>query len=376
VQPIGEFTTLGYYQFEYYIKESNESQIKETLTFKSIELKDVFEIGVKKFDPESNIIQIYLENKENLDLGKTKIKLTSDFFTLEKEFDVGPYGKEEFSLTLDKEEFSDLFAGFYAYQATITVDNVEAQLSGNLEFVEKDIVKTTEENYGLLIRTTTITKSNEGNAMAPSELVINKNIISRLFTSFEPVPDRVERDGTKITYVWSKVLNPGESYDIKVNTNWIFPFLLIILVIAVVVLAKRYSMAPLSIRKKVGFVRAKGSEFALKVTLQVQARKYIEKVNIIERLPAMVKLYERFGAQTPSKVDIKKKRLEWNFKKLESGEKRTLSYIIYSKVGVLGKFALPQATGHYEQEGTLHETTSNRAYFVSEQQGGEDAQDE
>ena len=74
----------------------------------------------------------------------------------------------------------------------------------------------------------------------------------------------------------------------------------------------------------------------------------------------------------PEKVDEKNKRIEWGFDKLEAGEVRTLSYIIYSKVGVLGKFALPPATAFYKKEGELKESESNRAFFVAEPGEGRD----
>jgi len=43
-----------------------------------------------------------------------------------------------------------------------------------------------------------------------------------------------------------------------------------------------------------------------------------------------------------------------------------LSYIIYSKVGILGKFALPVTTAVYEREGKIHEAESNRTFFIAE----------
>jgi len=51
-----------------------------------------------------------------------------------------------------------------------------------------------------------------------------------------------------------------------------------------------------------------------------------------------------------------------------------IHYLVYSKVGVLGKFALPSATAIYEKEGKVKETTSNRAFFVSETRGKEEAE--
>jgi len=44
-----------------------------------------------------------------------------------------------------------------------------------------------------------------------------------------------------------------------------------------------------------------------------------------------------------------------------------VSYIVYSKIGVLGKFALPPTTAIYEKEGKIKETESNKAYFMAEE---------
>jgi hypothetical protein len=66
-------------------------------------------------------------------------------------------------------------------------------------------------------------------------------------------------------------------------------------------------------------------------------------------------------------VDAKNRRIEWHFDRLQDGETRVISYIIYSKVGVLGKFELPTTTAIYERDGEVHETESNRAFFIAEQ---------
>ena len=81
-----------------------------------------------------------------------------------------------------------------------------------------------------------------------------------------------------------------------------------------------------------------------------------------------MKLYERFGGQPPNKINEKARTMEWNFEKLEEGEIRTLSYVIYSKsVGIMGKFALPPAVAIYQKEGEIKDVESNKAYFVAEQ---------
>ena len=151
------------------------------------------------------------------------------------------------------------------------------------------------------------------------------------------------------------------------RTNWFFPLLAIFLIVTVVVLTKKFSKTNLVLRKKISFVKTKSKGFALKVSIFVSAKKYIERVNIIDRLPPLVKVHERFGAEKPTRVNEKTRRIEWNFEKLEAGEIRTLTYIIYSEVGVLGKFALPTTTAIYVKDNKIHEAESNRAYFMSEQ---------
>ncbi|GAI99656.1 unnamed protein product, partial [marine sediment metagenome] len=252
-----------------------------------------------------------------------------------------------------------------------SIGDEEADIEGVIKFVEKDILITTKKDYGFIVSTNVIKKTNDGNVLAESETLIKKNVVSRLFTSFSPEPDVVEREGMIVSYTWARGIKPGESLEITVKTNWIFPLLVILLIITVVMLVKRYSGVNLVLRKRVSFVRAKGGEFALKVSIHVNAKKYIERVTIIDRLPILVKVHERFGGEIPSRVDDKTRRIEWNFEKLEAGEVRMLSYIIYSKVGIVGKFALPSATAIYEKEGDIKESESNKAFFMAETKQGE-----
>ena len=132
-------------------------------------------------------------------------------------------------------------------------------------------------------------------------------------------------------------------------------------------MVKRISTTELILKKRVNFVKTKGGEFALKVSLTVNAQKYVERVSVVDKLPSITKIHDRFSGPPPTRVDEKTRRIEWNFEKLEEGETRMVSYIIYSKIGILGKFALPPATAFYESTGKIKEVQSNRAFFVSEQ---------
>jgi hypothetical protein len=367
VYPRSNFAQRGLVTFNLFIQGQDRNEETVPLELKVIDLEDSIVVGSEKFDSSSNSLQIYIENKVNFDFGEVKSGFKSPFFDFQKEFSLGKYEKKSFNVELDKEDFAEVMAGFYTITAKIDIDGQEANIEGTMKFSETNLLETTKESYGFIIRTDLIRKSNKGNVMSESEIIIKKNIITRLFTNLNPEPDIVERQGTKIYYTWSEQINPGGVFEVRVKTNWLFPLLIIFLIVAVVVMTKKFSKTNLVLRKKISFVRAKGGEFALKVSIFVTAKKYIERVNIIDRLPPLVKVHERFGAEQPTRVNEKTRRIEWNFEKLEAGEIRTLNYIIYSKVGILGKFALPTATAIYEKDGDIHETESNKAFFMAEQ---------
>ncbi len=367
--PLSDFNYRGQYILSYFIKGSGADSIKKDVTFKIIDLKDAFEIGSNELDPESNSITIYIKNNENFEFPDIDVKFDSIFFDTEEEFDLEPYEKKEFEIELDKKDFRELLAGYYTLKADVEVYGKNAEVEGVINFKEKDNLKTTINDYGFIINNHIITKENEGNVVANSTIAINRNIISRIFTTFNIEPDVVEREGFNVYYTWKEDIRPGETFELKVKTNWLIPFLIIIFIVIAVVLAKKYVSTDIVLRKRVSFVKAKGGEFALKVSITVSAKNFVERVNIHDRLPPLVKVYERFGGEKPQRINHSNKKIEWYFEKLEAGEVRVLSYIIYSKVGVLGKFALPSATAIYEKEGKIKEEESNKAFFISESIG-------
>lgn len=367
VYPRDDLKNEGRVIFDIYVQGKDGSQTTAPLMVNIVQLKNAFVVGAEEFKPDSNNISVYIKNAVNFNFNNIKAEFKSPFFSFEKEFSLTPYEKKSFEITLNKEDFKDLMAGFYTLNVEANVGNKKADVEGTMKFSEKDIVTTSQDDYGVIISTKKITKTNEGNVISTSSTVLKKNIISRLFTTFSPEPDLVERKGLSVYYTWERELKPGDSLSIVVKTNWLLPLLAVLLVIAIVILVKQFSRTSLSLKKKVTFVKAKGGEFALKVSVIVNARHYIQRVNVIDRLPMLVKLHEKFGGEMPKKVDEKNRRIEWYFDKLQAGETRVISYIIYSKVGVLGKFALPTTTAIYEKDGQVHEAESNHTFFIAEQ---------
>ena len=376
IYPREDFDYRGFYTFEYFVRGKDTTEISQKLTMKVVNLEDVFEIGSGEIDPESNSLKIYIHNKENLNFEEINVKFGSAFFDFEEKFSLESNERKNFTIQLNKEDFKKLIAGFYTLNSEINVNDVAVNLESVIKFVEKDILTTSKKYYGFIINTQIIEKKNEGNVITKTETVIRKNIISRLFTTFSPEPDVVDRQKAYVYYTWSREIMPGETLEIIVKTNWLFPLIIALFIVIVVILAKEYKKTNLVLRKRVSFVKAKGGEFALKVSIVIHAKKHIERVSIIDRIPNLMKIYERYGKEKPKRINEKTKRIEWEFDMLEEGETRIVSYIIYSKIGIIGKFALPEATGVYDKDGKIHETQSNKTFFIAEQRKGEVEEEE
>ena len=355
----------GHVRFNYFIQASDKSELTKSFTVNMIELKDAFEIGSSSIDPESSSIKIYIHNKVNFDFKNLNVEFRSLFFDLGRTFDVAPYERKEFDVTLNKENFAKLTAGFYTLNAKVSVNSITGETEGTINFVEKNILKEEKDTYGFILYTTVIKKINEGNTPSQASISVDKNIISRIFTSFSVEPDNVKREGFGVTYMWNREVSPGESFEVRVNTNWLIPLLIAILIVLTVVFARKYSNTDLVLRKRVSFVNAKGGEFALRVLINVEAKRFVENVKVFDRLPPLVKIYEKFGGTLPKRFNKTRRVFEWEFENLEAGERRTLSYVIYSKVGVLGKFALPSTTATFEREGKEKSTSSNKTFFLA-----------
>ncbi len=353
--------------FNFYIIQDDKTEQKEQILFRVLSIGEALEINPIDITPNSENLTLIVRNTLDLSLENITIKINSLLSNDELSFSLAPHEEKSLSLSLDKDALKGLEAGFYTLSIELETNGIKDSIEKRINYLETDLISTSEERSGFIINTHTIKKENIGNTPMASEIKIQKNILSRLFTSFNVEPDLAKREGFRVFYFWNRELSPGEVLTVRATTNWIIPIIVVLLIVSIVVMAKRYSRDNLLLKKRISFVKAKGGEFALKVTITVKARKNLERVNIIDRLPAIVKIYERFGSEKPSSIDEKHKKIQWEFERLEQGEVRALSYIIYSKVGVLGKFVLPSAVGVYEVDGKIAESKSNRAFFVADQ---------
>ncbi|MAG39469.1 hypothetical protein CMI41_00680 [Candidatus Pacearchaeota archaeon] len=357
----------GYYVFTYTLNHRDVEQVDKKLTLNLLSIADVLDISTEVITLNDTEATIVVKNLEDVSLTDIKVEFSSVLFTHEETFSLAPEGETTITTQIDAEKLMKTKAGTYIIDSKVSTPEGEVTAQGKLYLNEQREVRSEESTSGILIRTTTVNKLNVGNAVEDIEVVIKKNIISRLFTSFNVEPSSSEREGTKIYFTWSDRLYPNNSLKIEAKTNWAIPFLIILAIVLAYFGIMRVIQKKLEIKKSVSLMKTKGGDFALKVKLNLKARKDVENVSLVDRIPAIVKLYNKFGTIKPSKIDAHNRKIQWVVGDLRAGEERVFSYIVYSKVGVMGKFSLPSAKAIFEAGNNIEETNSNKVFFLSSQ---------
>lgn len=364
--PLKSLSTKGFYTFIYYLRDFNGVNHEDRMTVKVIDLSDLIEVSSEANYPGDKM-SFYLRNKDNASLKDLKVKFESIFFEVEKEFDLEPFETKTFTVDINQEKIKKIPAGSYLLEATFNVDRGESSVKGKIFFGESKEISTEEDIRGFFIRSKSIKKINKGNTIETVQMEISKNIISSSFTFFSEKPSKVARSGLINKYTWTKQINPSETAEVVSKTNYLIPLLIILIIVGAVYTLMRFNKTKLEVKKSVSHVKTKGGEFALRVRVHVKAHKSVENVSVTERIPAIVKVYEKFGGLKPNSINLGERRLRWDLGNLQAGEERLFSYVIYSKVGVVGRFSLPESTAIFEENGNISETFSNKVFFLSEQ---------
>ena len=118
------------------------------------------------------------------------------------------------------------------------------------------------------------------------------------------------------------------------------------------------------IKKKAVKARTSSGDFVVKVVTTIKNNGEDAKdVKLIDKLPVLTNIHERFGVIKPDEVE--KDKLIYNIGNLNKGEMKLFSYIVHSDVKVLGKRVIPRATAHYTIGNERKTSFSNEVFLVS-----------
>lgn len=353
---------------------------RETLSFeyrvtgeKTGVTKDIFSVRVYSFETALSILsenlmlnqkeaKIYVKNLINFNFKDLDLKVSSEFFEDSFKLSLKPFEEKVFSVELDQDKLNRAVGGSYILSSSLTLGNVSGKALSTFNFEERTDISKEEKTSGFLVRKFYSKSINRGTMPGIVRVSVKKDWFGKILTTANIKPSDTENEGIYTWLIFEKELNPGEEFYVEVKTNYWIPVLFVILVaggtwIFVYYAFKRRNLV---IKKRVAMVKTKRGEFALKITLYIRARKTVEKVSVMDNIPQMVKLYDRFGILRPNRIDEVNRRVEWDFEVLNKDEERVVSYVIYSRLGVFGRFDLPEAAAVYEEGNEVYEVESNK----------------
>ncbi len=364
--------------------------------FKAIKtgiIEDGFEIRILSLDnimtphipavisrDDSKII-FDIENKRNIDLDEVKFTINFDFILESEEtknitLNLGPESKSKvMEFKLDTSKLKTAVAGDYEAELKYLITGKDGEV---YEHTTKKIVKLEEvtslitsesTNFGFFGFTNTITKKNEGNTPRFIIVEIVKNRFENAFTSSNIEPTSKEPSGILVRWEWQRELQPGETFNLEVHTDYTIPAIILILIIIVILAIWLVRRPRVIIKKKAYRIKTKGGEFAIKIVLVVKnIGREIKNVKCVDWLPHMInKIYERFGMAKPDKIE--KNRLMWNFGDMMPGEEKVVSYIVYSKIVPVGTLTLSRASVAYTNNKDRRNTSYSNTLLVMGETG-------
>lgn len=354
----------GDYKFLYNIRGVQAGVIEDTMTIKIVPFEEAVEITPLDINFGDTIAKIKIKNNADFWFRDFKIRFESVLFEHETEFALAPKGERIIEVPLGNLEGKS--AGSYILRVSFLRNDFVKRFDSDIKYLEKSSTDTTNRITGFFVIKKEIEKVNNGNVPSVVSIDADKNIISRMFTRFSENPDSVKREGFAVYYSWNEQLAPGEKLAVTLYTNWLYPFAVLVFIAIVVFVLKLVFVKDVVIEKKVAPVRTKGGEFALRITSRIKANKSVDKINVVDRLPPLVKLHDKFDSP-PDKIHENIRKLEWNIQGLVKGQEKIFSYIVYSDIAPMGKFELPSSLAIYEINGKIQESRSNKVFFLPEQ---------
>ena len=357
----------GILTFEYYANGDRSNLKKSSITLDFISLNDLITINmpatITKDDSEIKII-INLTRDTSLDAN---LALTSELLSYNKDVTLTNKGLV-LNVPLNDEKPN---AGTYEVKATFVINDYAHSESKDITL--ESVISTKDEisSSGYFLDSKLVySRENTGNSVTDVTATINRSVISGLFTTFNIQPTSTRKVGARVFYDFTKEVNPGETLKVEARTSYYLPIIVLILLIAAVWIFVVVTTPQIRIDKKAVRVRTKSGAFATKMVLSIKnAGKYDASViKIIDRLPAFTELVpEKFGTISPT--EIRKHTLIWNVDRLLPNEDIMLSYIVYSKLTIIGKLDIPLAFATYKDiKGNLKESKSNGLSVIAPEQ--------
>jgi hypothetical protein len=362
--------------------EASGETFKKDLLINVISMSNVPSVSISgklpsEIDPrEPFVVTVWLENRNAKDLENIEVSLVSDAIRDGTITSLGPLdsGNDqktlEFSIDLDDttppikdslrivvkveegKEVYELKSAPYDYEV-IQYGGLVAEHNKKLRFLG---------SYDELSFVNAANIKFEGMAK------LENPFYKALFTKVSPSTDSFIEDGKRYSG-WKVDLNPGESYDVVVKTNYI-PLAILIIVVVLLIWGYYKFRSPLIITKTVqGVSKQEGGITGFKVMLHITNRssKKAENIAIIDRLPDIADFEKSTEAGTlhPSKIVHSKRGViaKWVIDSLDKDEESVIKYQARSRLSILGRLPLPITIGKFKDGKKVLRSYSNKVFI-------------
>ena len=356
----------------------NEIELKYPLNFKIVpkygNFIDIKLIMPKSIDPRNGMtLKLALENLYKYELKDLKIELKSGIFNKKDYIDLKPREKaiKEFNIVFDKE----LKPGTYNLDVEISKnDQVYGRISKKLDVNEYfEINEKISREEGFLINKITLAKENTGTNVSNEELSYTVNGLQKIFSSYNINPDKIIKAENGYKLEWSFALQPDESKEIIIKTNYTVLFFSIIAILIIGFLIYYYGGKRIFVYKLVKKVGKSGeginhAEVVLK--LRNKTGHYVKNIKLVDYIPRLITINRKdFDGVKPNKLELSKSsgimRVIWDIKGLDDNEEKVLSYEINSRMSIVGRLILPSAVVEYKTKKGFTKVSSNRLTILT-----------
>lgn len=197
--------------------------------------------------------------------------------------------------------------------------------------------------HGLISQVVEIRIKNEGNVpTAPFTISESVPIFMKNFFIPKVEPDAEEEKENRVIYSWYiEKLEPGEEVVITYEISAMSAVLAFLGVVGIVVVIFLYTFS-LKVVKKASI--KKGKIITVMLEVKNKTRKEIRNVIIMDFVPNIAKVVEKFDTLRPKIRKVKGgTELVWKIDVLRPMEERIITYRIKPKIEIVGKLKLPPA---------------------------------
>ena len=300
-------------------------------------------------DPRNPVDMVLrFSNRNPLNIQDMTVRIRGEHFNREFNIDLLPLGDHTEGILFELDPLTE--PGTYSYSAQLrwrdlTVANIQrSYVVGEFASINRE-----EQEQSFLFKTTErVLLTNDGNTDRLVTVMLPANHLQRPFTSSNH--DMIYEEGR---YVWEVVVPAGASAEVVFTKNYRWFIATVVVALLSVFLYFRLRSPVLMIKEARGVSGDEGmSDLKVRLFVKNRSNKLIQGVQVFDKIPSIASLQQghALGSIKPSKVTNVKSgtMLQWDIDVLEPYEERIITYVVESKLKIIGRMSLPLAKTKFD----------------------------